>query len=227
MLRKYIDYIQPQRNIECCTACATLLAAEITMAVAGRRLRFSRLYLYYMTRSMQNTLGIKGAKLKSTLDALSKYGVALEKNWGFMIHKENIEPPKQVIEEAIRHRLESYKEISHHQYKEYLDQYIPIIVGIQTGKLFWELAGPLEEQQYKPINGSDNKQTTGHAITIVGYNNEINGGSWIIANSLGPKWGHKGYAAIPYTCNQDIGESYIINSFAGISAGKKFQRFDK
>jgi C1A family cysteine protease len=93
-----------------------------------------------------------------------------------------------------------------------------------TSRLFWGLKGPLEEQRYKQINMTDNKQYRGHAVTIIGYDDNICGGSWIIANSLGPVWGHQGYAAIPYSCNSDIGEAYAITQFAGITAGKEIYR---
>jgi len=89
-----------------------------------------------------------------------------------------------------------------------------------TGTKFWSLTGPLEEQKYCPVNNTDNRLSKGHAVVIIGYDDSLN--SWIIANSLGPKWGDRGLGAIPYDCNKDIGESYVITSFAGISLGKKF-----
>lgn len=220
-LRRHINYLQPQENIGCCTACATLLAAEITMASVGNVMNFSRLFLYYMTQKEHNRLGMKGAELRDALDTLMKYGAPPERYWPFTFSRANREPLQQAIEQANNYRLQSYEQVSPVNYKEYLNNGIPIIVGMRTGKLFWNLEGPLQEQEYKPINGRDNRLTRGHAITIIGYDDNINGGSWIIANSLGPRWGFQGYAAIPYICDVDIGESYIITNFAGISAGKK------
>jgi C1A family cysteine protease len=55
----------------------------------------------------------------------------------------------------------------------------------------------------------------------VGYDDEIGDGSWIIANSIGPKWGDHGYGVIPYSCVSNIGEAYILNNFAGSIPGKK------
>jgi len=114
-----------------------------------------------------------------------------------------------------------------HEFNTYLDQSIPIIVGVRTGSKFWKLSGELSSQNYVPVNDTDNRLARGHAVTIVGNDPNIMGGSWIIANSLGPKWGSNGYGILPYTCSVDIGESYIIQSFAGIPAGKNFQRIDK
>jgi C1A family cysteine protease len=220
-LRKYIDCIQPQENIGCCTASATLLAAEMIMSSAGQHINFSRLYLYYMTRKTQGRVGQKGAELKATLNALMTYGASPERFWPFTYNRMDIEPHSQAIQEAVHFKAQSYEEILSSDFKEYLTLEIPIIIGIRTGHLFWKIRGPMEEQRYKQVNNTDNRQSTGHAVTIIGYDDALLGGSWIIANSLGPKWGFQGYAALPYPCSADIGESYAITKFAGITAGKK------
>lgn len=226
-LIQYIDFLQPQEKVPCCTACATLLAAEILLSISGNKVHLSRLYLYYMTQKMQNTLGTKGTDLKSTLAALSAYGAPPENFWPFVSKRKDKEPSRQVIEAAVYYRANSYANIKPDEFKECLDNNIPIIVGMWTGKLFWNISGEFMDHNYQPVNGETNPRATGHAVTIVGYDDELNGGSWIIANSLGPQWGSQGYAAIPYSCNIDIGESFIITQIAGIDAGKKYHRFDK
>jgi len=97
-----------------------------------------------------------------------------------------------------------------------LTQDIPVIVGISTGTKFWNLSGPLEHQRYEPVNATDNLPSTSHAVVIVGYSDDLNGGSFIIANSLGPKWGDSGFGAFPYRCAIDIGEAWVIKNFAGV-----------
>ncbi len=220
-LRKYINYIQSQENVACCTASAVLLAAEIILMYSGNRINFSRLFLYYMTRKMKNRIGDKGAELSDTLETLMNCGATPEKFWPFRVNRVDEIPDQQAIESATYYKLRSYNSVSPDDYKYYLNRDIPVIVGIMTGKIFWQLHGPLENHRYKPVNIDDNQRSTGHAIVIVGYDDNLNGGSWIIANSTGPKWGYYGYAAIPYSCSVDIGESFVITNFAGISAGKK------
>ena len=214
-LRKHINYMPSQDSVPCCTSCAVLLAIEISLAVNNIRLTLSRLFVYYMTRKMTNKLGEKGAELKDTLDMLVKYGVSRDALWPYTMNRVDREPHLPALEDAVHNRLYSYKSILPADYKKYLSKGIPIIVGIKTGKLFWGLRGALVDHRYKPVNGTDNRQTNGHAIVIIGYDDNINSGSWIIANSSGPSWGFHGYAAIPYECNIDIGESYVITNFAG------------
>jgi len=191
------------------------------MSIENRERYFSRLYLYYMTRYSNNRINEHGAKLKDTLETLIKFGVAEEHSWPYVPENVNTDPGRQAIEEGVYYKLQSYKPVSVEKFKDYLNKGIPIIIGIKTGELFWSINGTFDEHSYKPVNGTDNKQTQGHALTIIGYNDKIKNGIWIVANSLGPKWGYQGLGAFPYECNIDIGEAYIINKFAGIEAGKK------
>jgi len=220
-LRNYIQYLPTQGNSECCTSSATLLAAEITMATQNIKINFSRLYVYYMTRKLQGRIGQRGAELKYALDCLMSTGVPSESRWPFSDRRVDLEPNAHAMEEAVHYKLRSYESVTTAQFKYYLNQEIPIIIGMITGRKFWNISGTFDQHAYTPVNDIDNRPSKGHAVTIIGYDDEINGGSWIIANSFGPKWGYQGYAAIPYTCNIDIGEAYIITNFAGITAGKK------
>jgi hypothetical protein len=54
----------------------------------------------------------------------------------------------------------------------------------------------------------------GHCMTIVGYDDMVNGGSFIVANSWGNTWGYKGFAYIPYTY---IGNRFLCNDFCVVS----------
>jgi C1A family cysteine protease len=175
-----------------------------------------------MTRKLQGRLGEKGAELKFAMDALFKFGVCTNQKWPLTLDRINKEPDIMALQDAGNYRMTSHEIALPNQYKEYLNNGTPIIIGMHTGKKFWSLNGPLKEHRYKPVNKEDNRPVKGHAVTIVGYNDDMNGGSWIIGNSLGPKWGSYGYAAIPYECENDIVESFVITGFPGISPGKKF-----
>lgn len=182
---------------------------------------FSRLFVYYMTRKSTGRLNQVGAELKDTLESIKNYGVCVERSWSFGYQRLNIEPPQQAQSEAVFNRIGSYEDVYSQDFNGLLEQEIPIIIGLRTGRLFWKLKGPLTEQTYKIINTSDNRISHGHAVVIVGYDSYLLGGSWIIANSLGPTWGYRGYGVLPYECRADIGEAYVIREFAGISVGKK------
>lgn len=219
-LREYFKYLPAQENVQCCTSSATLLACEYLYSKHNDFKHFSRLFLYYMTRKYQNRVGQKGASLGDTLKTLSKTGCCLDIDWPFVASRDNREPHQLAIKKAEEYKLQSYEELSDINFKNYLNQNIPVIVGMHVGRKFLTLSGPLSTQEYTPINEM-NRYSRGHAITVVGYDDNLRGGSWIIANSMGLKWGDRGFGAIPYECNVDIGEAFVIKQFAGRTADKK------
>lgn len=220
-MQPYITYLPSQERVDCCTASASLIAAELICGIECKPRVFSRLYTYYMTRKLQGREGLKGADLETTFKSLSSYGAAPERFWPFSYQRVDYEPPLFVVEEAVQNKIGAYEKIDHSQFKEALSNGIPIVFGMFTGRKFWKLNSSLETQNYEPVNETTNRPSRGHAVACVGFNDSINGGSWIIANSMGPKWGDRGYGAIPYACNTDIAEAFIITKFAGITAGKK------
>lgn len=214
----HIQHLPNQQNIGCCAASACLLAAEI---ITNQDFRLSRLYTYYMARKIGNRINQNGVELKDVLTSMKQYGVATDKTWPFTYNRVNKEPNVAAIAEATQYRLNSYNWVTTETFKDYLYQCIPIVVGLHTGRMFWKLKGSLSQQIYKSINTDDNRKYKGHAVTIIGFDDTILGGSWIIANSLGLTWGDHGIGILPYECNCDIGESYVITEFAGIIPGKK------
>lgn len=209
-------------GIPCCTSCATLLAAEIMLSQAGYNIKFSRLFLYYMTRARQGRVGLQGTDLNSTLETFTNVGVSTNSSWPYIVAYTDLEPTPTAINEAAYNKISSYKRINCNDFKKYLDDSIPIIVGMKTGSLFWKLTGDYTQHNYKPINDTDNIERNGHAVTIIGYDDLLNGGSWIISNSTSIRWGFRGIAAIPYSCVQDMYECYVITDLLAILSNRKF-----
>jgi len=228
-LHEHVQLIHTQGNISSCTACASILAIEIILARAGKHEFLSRLFVYYMTRKLAGRLDCHGASLKDTLSALQQYGVPPENLWPYRYRSENIMPSTAAIDAAIHRKLIDYETvpINIQNIKEQLANGKPVIIGFLAGQLFWKIKGPITEQIYKPLNRFDNTYLRGHASTIIGYDDNLNNGSFIIANSLGPTWGSNGYGIFPYECIVDAGEAYTINNFNGISAIKNFHEIDK
>lgn len=98
---------------------------------------------------------------------------------------------------------------------------------MHIGRKFLKLHGPISQHDYCPINMETNRPAYGHAMTIVGFDDNLNGGSWIVSNSMGLSWGDHGFGAIPYSCEVDIAEAYAVYSFAGFNVDKKILTIDK
>jgi C1A family cysteine protease len=193
----------------------------MTMSQENKTINFSRLFTYYMARKMQGRVGQKGTEIRMVLSAMQTYGVPEERYWPFGYNRVDIEPSIQSIREAESYKLQAFGSARTEYINSCIDANTPVVVGIYTGRMFWALKGPLDKQVYKPVNSTDNRESYGHAVTIVGYDDSLHDGAWIIANSLGLKWGDHGYGILPYSCAVDIGEAFVLHQFAGISPGRK------
>lgn len=221
MLIENVRIIQSQSTIQCCSPFAILTAVEAIGAMNGKNWNFSRLFLYYNSRKLQGRIGQHGVNLIFTLKALEDLGCCDEYHWPFMHHRENKEPTNSAYRNAETFRPLKYKSLSNLDFKYYIDNNIPVVVSVRLGFQFLNLKGNLYSQVYSPVDDSSNTFIGNHAIAIVGYNDTICGGSWIIANSKGLMWGDHGFGIIPYSCSKDILEAYSIESFSNLSPVKK------
>ncbi len=83
----------------------------------------------------------------------------------------------------------------------------PVVVGIDVYESLRRLSG--SDSVYNTISGG---LLGGHAVTIVGYDNNKYGGAFKVINSWGAAWGANGYFWIPYNSTYQIGmsEAYIL-----------------
>jgi hypothetical protein len=97
----------------------------------------------------------------------------------------------------------------------------PVIIGMNTPFSFMEAEGA-----WRPSESPDNYYG-GHAMCVVGYDDNREGGAFEILNSWGRKWGNGGFIWIPYRAFQDfVMEGYeMIENLATYSDTVKFAGF--
>ncbi|MES9861878.1 MAG: C1 family peptidase [Candidatus Thiodiazotropha sp. LLP2] len=69
----------------------------------------------------------------------------------------------------------------------------PVVVGIYIYPQFNNLVGP-----NSVYNSDDGEPSGGHAVTIVGYDDNRFGGAFKVINSWGTSWGDNGFFWLPY-----------------------------
>jgi len=84
-----------------------------------------------------------------------------------------------------------------HAVKENLSQGAPVVIGMMVGQSFMQ---PMKGQDvWVPEDGDENMMGFGgHAMCVVGYDDNKYGGAFLIMNSWGPEWGNNGFAWIRY-----------------------------
>jgi hypothetical protein len=97
----------------------------------------------------------------------------------------------------------------------------PVIIGMNTPESFVEA-----KQVWEPWESPDNFYG-GHAMCVIGYDDNKYGGAFEIINSWGRKWGNGGYMWVPYRVFTDfVTESYeMIENLAIYSDEVKFDGF--
>ena len=83
----------------------------------------------------------------------------------------------------------------------------PVIAGITVYQQLMDLHGP--ESVYNTASG---QSLGGHAVTIVGYDDNRYGGAFKVINSWGRSWGDDGYFWMPYAfaAQNVLSEAYVL-----------------
>jgi hypothetical protein len=105
--------------------------------------------------------------------------------------------------------------------KKSLTEGKPVIIGMNTPDSFTDA-----KDVWQPKESPDTYYY-GHAMCVVGYDDNRYGGAFEVLNSWGRKWGNGGYIWIPYRTFVDfVKEGYeIIENIASYSDTVKFEGF--
>jgi C1A family cysteine protease len=192
-LRSKCPSIYDQGDIGSCTAMA------FCSLVGSLKPTFdpSRLFLYYMVRSIDHTTETdSGATLSDGIEALRNYGVCAEKLWPYDTKKFTVKPPSICYIDASANKALKVKNIycTLNGIKTALANGYLCVVGIQIYASFESMSTTLTGIVSMPRPRE--AYLGGHAVVIVGYNDLKK--CWIMRNSWGSTWGDKGYFYLPY-----------------------------
>jgi C1A family cysteine protease len=213
-IRQYCSPVEDQGTLGSCTAQAGVGMVEYFERKAfGKHIDASRLFLYKVTRNILRLRGDTGAYLRSTMGALTLFGVPPEEFWEYNISQFDREPPAFCYAfagnyQAIRYvRLDKpgiTKEALLHSVKDNLSKGIPSMFGFTV----YESIEQASANGNIPFPCSTERVLGGHAVMAVGYDDNLKiknntcgeetKGAIIIRNSWGTSWGNQGYGYLPY-----------------------------
>lgn len=208
-LKKYAPVPKSQGDYGTCVGWATAYAArtileaqqngwtEKTMITNNA---FAPGFIYNLIKEEEDSACSDGASISNALDVMVKQGVPK--------YSEFNKSCPRTIPDAIYTKAVPFKITGYHRVfkindtnnlkiravKKSLAEGKPVVIGMNTPDSFDEAE---EEEIWQPVESS-NQTYTGHAMTVIGYNDNREGGAFELQNSWGTDWGNGGYIWVKY-----------------------------
>ncbi len=236
-LRLSAGQILDQGNEGSCVENAVVSSIDMLMRLAGHPIdALSRQQLYNDQRQLIGHFDTDwGSGTEATLFVGKNTGIAYERSFAYGPDTLFTHPSATVEAEASQHKITSYTQLNPSvsyvgfvaETKQALSQGKTVLCSFHVHDFIFNETGPLAGQINYGFTGTNN---SGHCVVIVGVDDNLNGGSYIIKNSWGTGWGDNGYGTIRYdqfavsATHDDLESLWVINGFNGIDTTFTTQR---
>lgn len=214
--------VEDQGSLGSCTANAGVGILEYFERRAfGNHIDASRLFLYKATRNLLNWTGDTGAYLRTTMEAMTVFGVCPEKYHPYRISNFDHEPSAFCYSFASNYQAISYfrhdpASISPAVLLQNIKAWIAAGVPAMFGFTCYSSLNQASTTGRIPYPVRGERVVGGHAVVAAGYDDSIRitnrndgsvtTGAFLIRNSWGAGWGMSGYGYLPY--------AYVLNRLA-------------
>jgi C1A family cysteine protease len=226
-LRSFNRDVEDQGERGSCGAHALTNCIELMTQRMGTYENLSREFAYYIARESSGDLGKDGTTLRDALKMAQNVGISLESDWPYSEANDSKKPSPKAYASAALRTVTSYEQVPvvlNHPGNTIVNLQVavakglPVIIAAAVSNKFVELQGPMltHAKKYNGLNGAGSKSkdfNCNHAMLIVGYHETL---GFIVENSWGTGWGHKGYGLLPYEYANDIIEAWVVTSFKGL-----------
>lgn len=201
-LRRWMTPVEDQGQLGSCAANALVGGLEyLVHRETGRPEDFSRLFVYFAQRLWDDAVREDlGASLVDGVRAMSRLGVPAERSWPYHPDLFAVQPPRPVLREAGLTKVTDWWSVpvDPDAFRGCLAAGFPIAFGTKVTESF--VRTPKSGLTGMP-RGADDRKHGRHALLAVGYDDRAR--RFIVRNSWGQDWGHRGYVYMPY--------DYVLN----------------
>ncbi len=209
-LLKLVPRTGDQENVGSCVSWAAAYYALTIVKRAegeiGSTETFSPLCLHNRLKASENESPcVGGNHIFSALNLLKESGC---EKFDSSKNKCSFEPASNKHESGKLYAFDPL-DISVNQLKYALKENYPIVIGVNTFKNGWDNASNFDNGVWNGKRGSMNS-SNGHAMCIIGFNDSIANGAFLVKNSWGDKWGKNGEFWLKYENIDIIKNGYCL-----------------
>ncbi|MCP3929409.1 MAG: peptidase C1 [Bacteroidetes bacterium] len=174
--------------------------------------------------------GCQGAYMLDAMKTLHQGGVLPFQDFGYDERTCSNEPGTAEQRAAQQYRIKGYNRLtlggSNYKpdlmgIKQNLAQGAPIVIGMQVGGSF--MRNMMGRDVWRPTRQDYNMYGfSGHAMCVIGYDDDKDGGAFQIMNSWGPEWGNNGIGWVSY----DDFDYFVKEAYGLYPMGEGTKKFD-
>ncbi len=229
-LRKYCPKPLHQGRQGSCVGWASAYAARTIQQARAtgndpNSIAFSPAYLYNQIALE----GCQGAYMLEAMKTMKDRGALPLKQFGYDDSSCDNYPSDRAVEVGRQYTIKGYNRLTlnHDNYtpdimaiKQNLAQGAPVVIGMMVGGSF--MTNMRNQKMWFPTQ-RDRAMSgySGHAMCVVGYDDNMQGGAFQLMNSWGEEWGDRGFAWVRYP---DF-EHFVKESYGLYPMGSS-QQFD-
>ncbi len=205
-----LQYAPPRKNQGrqgSCVGWASAYAARSILesretGKSGRASAFSPAFLYNQI-ALTNC---QGAYLQDAMESMYKIGSVPENDFQYNESSCDRKPNSTLKRAASANRTAGYNRLTKGGYnykvdiagiRQNLAKGAPVVIGMQVGGTF--MRAMERKSDWQPTQGDYSlRGFSGHAMCVIGYDDDRRGGSFQIMNSWGDRWGKDGVCWVTY-----------------------------
>lgn len=221
--RQYCPSPNQQGNVSTCVGWAAAYGAlsiqqNIQMGVTNYMQKWARAFdphfIYSNIKSDNDQWCKKGSSLGDAMNVLENYGCKPRVWEPWLECNDHKAFSEFTLALASMYKIEDWYSIPNdgivENTKMALSYKLPVVIGIYLTESFMK-GTSLTYGQYSPIAGE--KFIGGHAMCVVGYDDNKFGGSFEVMNSYGTEYGDEGFVWIRYKdFDATVGEAYVMKT---------------
>jgi len=159
---------------------------------------FSPAFVYNTIKFKDDIDCKKGSYIADAMFLIKNYGITSWNDFPYTDQKCQSKPTKYGFQLATNNKIATYLKLANwdnpnnlaNKVKKALANKNPVVIGMRISSSFYKVNGVWSGVQVGNVGG--------HAMVVIGYDDDKYGGAFELMNSWGTRWGNNGFAWVRY-----------------------------